>query len=124
VVACHGFTCIPFGTLALAQVEGWRGRSSVLGGALTGRRLRTLALGLYVIAGAVILAAAAAIAATPWAPGWWRPLAIIGGAVGGAAFFTFYDGEIRRAVPEGAIGLVASVAMLAVAIALPGAFAP
>ena len=58
----------------------------------------------------------------PWAPGWWRPLAITGGAIGVAAFLSFYDGQIKLVVQEGGIGLLASLAPLLVALALPGAF--
>jgi hypothetical protein len=70
----------------------------------------------------MILACGAAIGVVPWAPGWWRPLAIAGGAIGVAAFLSFYDGQIKLVVQEGGIGLLASLAPMLVALALPGAF--
>jgi hypothetical protein len=95
VVACHGFTYIPFGLLVPDKIKGWRGSSRPLGTTLTGDRLRTVVLILHVLAGIAILACAAAIA---FAPGWWWPLAIVGAALGIAAFAVFWDGQTRLVV--------------------------
>jgi hypothetical protein len=93
VVGCHGFTYIPFGLLVPARLIEWQGRSRLLGGAASGYRLNTLVRTLHLVAGAVILGCAAAIAVAPSAPGWWRPLAIVGAAIGMGAFAVFYDGQ-------------------------------
>jgi hypothetical protein len=74
------------------------------------------------VAGAAILGCAAAIAVAPSAPGWWRPLAIVGAAIGLGAFVVSYDGQARLLVVEGAIGAVASLILLVTAIAIPEAF--
>src|SRR5664280_409205 len=71
-------------------------------------------------AGAVILGCAAAIVIAPSAPGWWRPLAIVGAASGLGAFAVFYDGQVRLLAVEGAIGAVVSLILLVTAIAIPG----
>jgi len=100
----------------------WQGRSRLLGGAVSGDRLNTLVRALHLVAGAAILSCAAAIAVAPSAPGWWRPLAIVGAAIGLGAFVVFYDGQARLLVVEGAIGAVASLILLVTAIAIPEAF--
>ena len=87
-----------------------------------GDRLNTLVRALHLVAGAAILSCAAAIAVAPSAPGWWRPLAIVGAAIGLGAFVVFYDGQARLLVVEGAIGAVASLILLVTAIAIPEAF--
>jgi hypothetical protein len=121
VVACHGFVYVLL--LFVPEVlTGWRGRSWLLGGALTGDRLRAVALALHVGAGAAILASGAAIGLAAWAPGWWRPIAIVGAALGLAGFAVFWDGQAGRVVEEGGIGAAISLVLLAVALALPGAF--
>jgi|SRR5450756_1475628 len=122
VVGCHGFTNIPFGLLVPARLIEWQGRSRLLGGAVSGDRLNTLVRALHLVAGAAILSCAAAIAVAPSAPGWWRPLAIVGAAIGLGAFVVFYDGQARLLVVEGAIGAVASLILLVTAIAIPEAF--
>ena len=122
VVGCHGFTNIPFGLLVPARLIEWQGRSRLLGGAVSGDRLNTLVRALHLVAGAAILSCAAAIAVALSAPGWWRPLAIVGAAIGLGAFVVFYDGQARLLVVEGAIGAVASLILLVTAIAIPEAF--
>ena len=100
----------------------WGSRSWLLGGALTGDRLWALLVALHVSAGMLILASAAAMAFAAWVPGWWRPLAIAGGALGLAAFAVFWDGQIQRMVEQGAIGAALSLLLLGGAIAFPKAF--
>jgi hypothetical protein len=75
---------------------------------------------LHLVAGAVILGCAAVIVIAPSAPGWWRPLAIVGAASGLGAFAVFYDGQVRLLAVEGAIGAVVSLILLVTAIAIPG----
>jgi uncharacterized membrane protein YjdF len=93
-----------------------------LGGALTHDRLRALVLALHVIAGIATLACAVAIGFAPSVPGWWRPLAMGGGAAGIAVFAAFWDGQTQLLFQEGAIGAVVSLILLASAIAFPQAF--
>ncbi len=79
-------------------------------------------LALHAMAGIVTLACAVAIGFAPSVPGWWRPLAIVGAAVGIAGFAVFWDGQTQLLVPEGAIGAVISLILLVSAIAFAGAF--
>jgi hypothetical protein len=51
VVACHGFTSVPFGLLVPGRLGAWRGRSSLVGGALTRDGLKALVAALHVVAG-------------------------------------------------------------------------
>ncbi len=122
VVGCHGFTYIPFGILVPGKLTAWKGNSWLLGGALTGDRLKGLMLILHVMAGIAILSCAVAIAFAPSAPGWWPPLAIIGGILGVTGFAAFYDGQVALLIEEGGIGLALSLILLVVAVMLPGMF--
>jgi hypothetical protein len=121
VVACHGFIYIPL-LFVPDMLKGWRGRSWLLGSAITGDRLKVLAAALHVSAGVLILASALAIAFAPLVPGWWAPLAIAGSALGMAGFAVFWDGQTGRVVEEGGIGAALSVILLASAVAFPNAF--
>jgi hypothetical protein len=116
VVACHGFIYVPL-IFVPDMLKGWRGRSWLLGSAITGDRLKALAAALHVGAGVLILASALAIAFAPLAPGWWAPLSIVGSALGMAGFAVFWDGQTGRVVEEGG-----SVILLASAVAFPNAF--
>lgn len=120
IVFCHGFIYLRFLPEAL---KAWGGSSWLLGGALTKNRLKALVVALHVIAGLVSLACAVAIGFAPSLPGWWRPLAMAGGAVGIASFAVFWEGRTERLVQEGGIGAVVSLILLLSAIAFPGAFA-
>lgn len=93
----------------------------LLGGVIDSDGAKTLLAALDIGAGVTVVACALAIAATPWAPGWWRPLAIAGGLLGLAAFAVFLDGQAGLLVQEGGIGAVISLALLAGGIALGGA---
>jgi hypothetical protein len=120
VVAGHGFIYLNFSLGRLpAALEGWRGISWVLGDAVTGDRLKRLALALHAVAGIGILASGIAMAFAPAAPRLWRPLAVAGSAVAILAFAAFWDGRAPRLVQQGAIGAVLSLLLLLGAIALP-----
>jgi hypothetical protein len=121
VVACHGLIYIPL-LFVPEMLAGWRGRSWLLGSALTGDGLKALVTALHVSAGIMIVAGAVAIGVAAWAPGWWRPLAIIGAALGLAGFAVFWDGQTGRVVEEGGIGAAISLILLVSAIAFPSAF--
>lgn len=122
LVFCHGFVYLRVGSQLPAPVPRWTGHSWLLGSALTGGGLTTTVVGLHVAAGAATLACAIAIAIAPYAPGWWRPLAISGGATGIVAFFVFWDGQTKFLFEEGALGVVLSAMLLVGAIAFPAAF--
>jgi hypothetical protein len=74
---------------------------------------------LHLIAGILIFACAVAIS---FASGWWRPLAIVGPAIGIVAFAVFWDGKTRLFASEGGIGLIVSLILLVSAIAFTPAF--
>ncbi|MHB1132410.1 MAG: hypothetical protein ACYC4L_08490 [Chloroflexota bacterium] len=121
VVACHGSIYIPLLFMPEMYRE-WRGKSRLLGSALTGDRLRRLLIALHVGAGILIVASAAAIVFTAWVPGWWQPLAVAGATLGLAGFAVFWDGQTERLIKEGAIGAAVSLLLLLGAVAFPHAF--
>jgi hypothetical protein len=96
--------------------------SWVLGEAVTGDRLRTLVVALHVAAGIATLACVVAIAFAQSLPGWWRPLAIAGAAIGLVAFAVFWDGQTRLLFEEGVIGAIVSLLLLIGALVFPRAF--
>ena len=122
VVFCHGFIYIRIGSVLPGPIKEWRGSSWLLGSTLTGDRLTTLVVGLHVIAGIATIACSLAIGFAPSVPGWWRPLAITGAALGVAAFAVFWDGQTQLLFQEGAIGAAVSVILLATAMMFPAAF--
>jgi hypothetical protein len=103
-------------------IKEWQGTSWLLGGTVTGEQLRTLVVSLHVTAGMTILASAVAIAFAPSLPGWWRPLAIAGAAIGLVAFAVFWDGQTRLLFEEGVIGAIVSLLLLIGALVFPRAF--
>ena len=109
-----------FGLLGPRQVKGWQGSPRLLH--ISRQRARAVATTVHVAAGSLLIACAVAILVAPSAPGLWRPLAIGAGVVSLCAFATFWDGQIGKAADEGALGLMASLALLGCAVALPGAF--
>ncbi len=121
VVVCHGSIYIPL-LFVPDMLKGWRGRSWLLGRALTGDGLKALLVALHVGAGILILASGAAMGFAAWVPGWWRAPAIVGAALGLAGFAVFWDGQTRRVVEEGGIGAAISLLLLVGAIAVPDAF--
>ena len=122
IVFCHGFIYVRIGAVLPGPIKEWKGSSWLLGTALTDGSLITLVVGLHVLAGIATLACAAAIGFAPVVPGWWRPLAFAGAAIGIVAFAVFWDGQARLLVEEGAIGALASATLLAAAISFPQAF--
>jgi hypothetical protein len=96
-------------------VTEWKGSSWLLGSLVTDDQLRSLVVGLHVTAGIATIACAVAIGLTGTFPGWWRPLAIIGGLFGLTAFGIFWDGQARLLFDEGAVGAVVSLILLVVA---------
>lgn len=121
VVGGHGFILIgpasPFRTF-----KEWRGSSWLLGSVVSGDQLKALVVALHLIAGIATLGCAVAVAFAPSLPGWWRPLAMGGAAVGITAFAAFWDGQTQLLFQEGAVGAVISLMLLVGAIAFPRAF--
>ena len=122
VIATHRIACILFGAMGPDGIQGWKGTSWIFGSALTGGRLKALVLVLHAAAGVAILACAVAIVFGPSLPGWWRPLAIAGAALGLAGFAVFLDGQPQLVVQEGGFGATISAILLVAATAFPGAF--
>jgi len=123
LVLAHGFIYVRIGPIASRAVKGWSGRSWLLGDTITGTHLTSLVATLHVLAGVLILACAAAIAAGGLLAGWWPPLAVAGSVIGIAAFAVFWDGQARLLFEEGVAGALISLLLLASALACPGAFA-
>lgn len=116
VVAAHGFVYV--GPLSPTRTHtDWSGSGWALAGGLSGDRLKTLAWALHIVAAIATLACAGAIAFPSAIPGWWRPLAIISGAAGFAAFFVVWDGRPESAFSQGGVGAVVSLTLIAIAIA-------
>jgi hypothetical protein len=120
VVFAHGFVYVRIGSVLPGPIKAWRGRSWLLSDTVTGDQLRRVVVSLHVAAGIALLACAVAIALAPSLPGWWRPLAITGAAIGLVAFSVFWDGQTRLLFEEGVIGAVVSLVLLIGAIALAG----
>lgn len=123
LVFLHGFIYVRIGSVLPGPVTDWRGSSWLLGGSVASDQLKVIVVALHVIAGILTLACAVAVGFAPSLPGWWRPLAIVGAAFGLAAFATFWDGQTRLLLEEGAIGAVISLLLLLTALAWPRAFA-
>ena len=122
IVFCHGFIYVWIGSALPAPIPAWKGASWLLGDLVTGSQLNALVIALHVIAGAVIVASSTAIVFGAWIPGWWRPFAISGAAVGIMAFAVFWDGQRQQLFEEGAIGALVSAALLIGAMLSPRAF--
>jgi hypothetical protein len=113
IVFGHAFIYIRIGAMLPGAVGGWRGRSWLLGGAVTGPPLAMLVMAMHVVAGALLLLSALAIGAAPSVPGgWWPALPAAGAALGIAAFAVFWDGRSGAFVEEGGIGAVVSGLLL------------
>jgi hypothetical protein len=121
VVFCHGFVYVRIGSMLPAPVEGWNGRSWLLGDAISNPQLTTLTVSLHVIAGIAMLSCAVAIGVPSLLPGWWRPLAIAG-AVLGIVLAVFWDGQTGLLFDEGGLGAFISILILIGAITFPTAF--
>jgi hypothetical protein len=122
VVGCHGFTYVLYGFIIPIKIKEWKGSSWLLRDTIKGDRLRELVLVLHVAAGILMFACGVAIAIAPLAPELWPPLGIAGAAIGIIGFLIFWDGQTKFLVDEGLIGASISLALLLVAIVLPGAF--
>jgi hypothetical protein len=117
IVFVHGLIYVRIGSVLPGPIKAWRGTSWLLRESCTGDQLRQLVVSLHVAAGIAILACAVALAFAPSQPWWWRPLAIIGGAIGVVAFAVFWDGQTQLLFDEGVIGAGASLLLVIVAIA-------
>lgn len=118
VVFCHGFIYVRIGALLPTPVKGWKGSSWLLGESVSTDQLTTLVVSLHVIAGVVTVGSAVAIGWPSLLPGWWRPLAFAGGALGIAAFAVFWDGQTALLFEEGAAGAMVSLLLIVGAVAL------
>ena len=74
------------------------------------------------LAGIGLLGAAHTIAMAPLVPGWWRPIAIVGGLVGALSFAVFWDGQVQQFTNQGGIGMVISLVIVGSAVAFAHAF--
>ena len=123
VIFCHAFIYVRIGSMLPGAVAGWRGRSWLLGGTVTGAPLATLILAMHVVAGMLLLGCATAVAFAPSVPGgWWPTLPIAGAALGIAAFAVFWDGRSGAFVEEGGVGALVSGLLLSAALLFPAAF--
>ncbi len=101
----------------------WKGSSALMGGAVAGETLKTLATAFWVIAGLGFLVAGVSIALVTWLPGGWRPAMIAAALVGTLSFLVFWDGQAQQLSNQGAIGVAIDLVALALALAFPQAFA-
>ncbi len=93
-----------------------------MGGRMPGDRLKAVILAPHVAAGVLIIACGVAIGLAALLPGWWRPVAIVGAALGLAGFAAVLAGKPQLGVREGGIGAGISAILLVGAIAFEGAF--
>lgn len=123
VVFAHAFIYIRIGSRLPGAIAEWRGRSWLLGGAVTGAPLAMLVLAMHVLSGALLLVSALAIGLAPAVPGgWWPALPIAGAALGIAAFAVFWDGQVAAFAEEGGIGAVLSGMLVLAALSFPALF--
>lgn len=115
VLFVHGLIYVSVGSMLPIPIQGWTGRSWLLGDALGRDRLTTVLIALHELAGTVLVASAVAVALVP---GWWRPLAIAGALLGIASFAGLWDGQRDLFYDEGGIGAIVSAVIFASAIAL------
>lgn len=121
VIAGHGLVYFNAARGVLPVFDGWRERSWLLGGAVTGLALRRLAVVLWTGSGLGLMGTAAVLAFAPEAEEAWRPLAAASSAVAVLGFFVFWDGRPALLVAQGAIGMVLSLAILLAALVYPQA---
>jgi hypothetical protein len=122
IVSFHGLVYLLAPLWSLNVSQGWRGRSFLFGGVITGDSLRTLASGLWAIAGIGLVGAGLTIIFAPWIPSLWRPLAISAALVGMLSFAVFWDGQTHLLTDQGVIGMVISLAIVFGAVMFPQAF--
>jgi len=123
VICGHGFIYVRFGLGGLPDaLKDWKGTSWLLGGTITGDRLKTFAFGLSLVAGIATLACGVAVAFAGSSHGLWRPLAMIGAAFGIVFFAVFWDGQTERLVKQGVIGVAVSALLLLSAVLFPRVF--
>jgi hypothetical protein len=118
LILCHGFVYVAVGSALPGPIKEWNGTSWLLGVVVHGR-LKTLIVGLHVVAGILTIATAVAVGLEPRFAGSWRLPAVIGAGLGLAAFALFWDGQVRLLAQEGAIGAVFSAVLLMAAAAWP-----
>lgn len=129
LVAAHGLVYLNASRGVLPVFDGWRGRSWLLGPAVTETALKHVCVALWAVAGVAILATGVAIGLAPETPAVWRTLAVAGSAVGVASFLLFWDGQVERLFAQGVVGMAISLAMLAIALGwdahgIPAALVP
>jgi hypothetical protein len=122
LIVLHGFVYVRVGAVLPGPITGWLGRSWLLGDAVSGDSLRSLAVALHVAAGVAIMACGVLVALAPGFGGTWRFWAAAGAIIGVVAFAVFWDGQVPLLAQEGALGALLSLALLSGAIAFPNAF--
>jgi hypothetical protein len=124
IVGFHGLVYFMGGMWRISGLfEGWRERSLFLRGAITGNTLRRLTRALWIIAGIGTIATGITIALASPSLGLWRPIAIAASVIAVVSFVVSWDGQGRRSVNQGLIGMVLSAIILISAIVFPLAFA-
>lgn len=124
IVGAHGLVYFMGGTWRIRGLfEGWRERSLFLRGTITGNALRQLTRALWIMAGIGTIFTGIAIALASELVGLWRPIAIAASVFAVVSFAVSWDGQGRRSVNQGIIGMVLSAIILVSAIAFPLAFA-
>ncbi len=104
------------------RAQGVEGHILAPGHAISGDRLKALAFGLSLVAGIATLACGVAIVFAGSFPGLWRPLAMIGAAIGILFFAVFWDGQTKLLVNQGVIGVAVSAVLFLSAILFPRVF--
>ncbi|MCL5067891.1 MAG: hypothetical protein M1368_06020 [Thaumarchaeota archaeon] len=120
VIGFHGLVYLisPF----WVTFQEWKGVSLLLGGTVSTQSLKAISTGLWVVAGISLLGAALTIALAPLVPGWWRPIAIMGGLAGAVSFAVFWDGQMQQFTNQGGVGMIISLVIVGSAVAFAHAF--
>lgn len=123
IVIFHGLVYLTGGLFRVPGLfEGWKGRSLLLRQALTGGTLMRFTRSFWFIAGIGTVSTGIVIALASYVPGLWQPLAIAASVVAIVSFAVSWDGQGRRSVNQGLIGMLLSLAILLGAMVFPQAF--
>ena len=112
VIGSHGVAYLMYASQSGKVLEGWAGQALLLGSVFSGRRLETLAVTLWAVAGIGLLCTAVAFGLWSSGSDYWRSIAVGASLVSIASFAVVWDGRAVGFAPEGGIGMIISAIIL------------
>jgi len=115
-IVLHGLVHMWYFTLSRRWVEfrpemGWNGRSWLFSALLGDAVTRALASAFYALAALGLLVSGIALIASA---AWWRVVGMVSAVLSGLVIMVFWDGDTRRIVEKGLIGLFINAAIVVV----------